>query len=434
MSLVEIIISLSIMVIIFAAIVPIFRSINNGWDSKAAVAEVLQNGRVLIDHLNLNLAKAVEITAVSSSSEANGYIEFKDNDDATFRYDIAASNYVEFGNAGNLSELAGPVSKLQFTCYDVCDLDTPISDLQNVTSTCLVRIDTTLTNSAARSQDKNLMTEVFLCAKGNPDFKEEEDEKYSSGVALKEKINYGGGLAVFDTYNSSFGSYGHSNSSSFAVVTVNSTNKNVFTLYSSATVEGDGYIGPGANIDKGFNLSGGSHITGTMGVLESVVDIPDVSKPTGSIFNGSSEGNRQLWGSMTDTLSSDHYYNNLQLYGSSKLIINGDVTILVKSSFEIGNDAEIEILPGSSLNLYVGNNCGIGGKLNVSTEDPSKLRIYMTGNNKTFEMWGIAEVHAILQNPNGSVKIWNTRPFFGLIKAKNLEGNGPVHIDLDASF
>ncbi|HPS54508.1 MAG TPA: prepilin-type N-terminal cleavage/methylation domain-containing protein, partial [Sedimentisphaerales bacterium] len=207
MSLVEIIISLSIMVIIFAAIVPLFRNINNSWDSKAAIAEVLQNGRVLVDHLNLNLAKAVEITAVSNPSETKGYIEFRDNSGASLRYDIAASNYVEFGKVGALSELAGPVSQLQFTCYDVCDLDMPISDLHDVNSTCLVKVETTLTNSAARLPDKSFMTKVFLFAKGNPDFKEEPTD-FNPGVALKANMNYVGASGIFDTYNSNLGSYG----------------------------------------------------------------------------------------------------------------------------------------------------------------------------------------------------------------------------------
>jgi type II secretory pathway pseudopilin PulG len=76
LTLLEMVMALAMMAIVFAAIVPLFRQIRDGWDSKQAAAETLQNGRILIDHMNRNLAKAVKITAVSDSSEPNGYIEF----------------------------------------------------------------------------------------------------------------------------------------------------------------------------------------------------------------------------------------------------------------------------------------------------------------------------------------------------------------------
>jgi hypothetical protein len=154
------VIALAIMVIIFAAIVPQFGVIRGSWDSKAGAAEAVQNGRVLIDHLNRNLSKAVKVTAVSGSAVTNGYIEFEDNDSNTLRYDInSTSNYVEFGAVGELSDLAGPVSQLQFTCYDACDLDTAITDVNDIRS---VKVETTLTNPATLGQDKTFIAQAYL--------------------------------------------------------------------------------------------------------------------------------------------------------------------------------------------------------------------------------------------------------------------------------
>jgi hypothetical protein len=120
-------------------------------------AEVIQNGRVLIDHLYRNLSAAVRITAVSGSSETNGYIEFEGNDSNTMRYDIS-SNCVEFGPVGNLAELASPVSQLQFTCYDACDLDTPIMDVNAIRC---VKVKTILTNTGS-GPDKTFTTQAYL--------------------------------------------------------------------------------------------------------------------------------------------------------------------------------------------------------------------------------------------------------------------------------
>jgi len=165
LTLLEMAIALAMMGIVFGAIVPQFTAIRNSWDSKQGAAESLQNGRVLIDHLNHNLAKAVKISAVSDSSETSGYIQFEDNDGNDLRYEISSS-YVQFGEVGDLSDLAGPISRLQFTCYDACDLDTPVTDVNFIR---FVNVQTILANSAALGQDKTLTTSVYLRTNWNSD-------------------------------------------------------------------------------------------------------------------------------------------------------------------------------------------------------------------------------------------------------------------------
>ncbi|MBN2138026.1 MAG: DUF1349 domain-containing protein [Sedimentisphaerales bacterium] len=159
----EMVIAMSMLGIIFASIVPQFSAIRNGWDSKQGAAESLQNGRILIDHFERNLSKAVKVTAVSESSDIDGYIQFEDNDGNNLRYEVA-NGYVQYGVVGDLSDLAGPVTQLQFTCYDACDLDTPITDVNSIR---FVEVQTTLTNSAALGQDKTLAASAYLRTNGN---------------------------------------------------------------------------------------------------------------------------------------------------------------------------------------------------------------------------------------------------------------------------
>ena len=160
LTLMETVISLAIMAIIFAVLLPQLRVIQNSWDSQAGAFETLQNGRVLMEHLHRNLSKAARITAVSDSNTTSGYIEFIDNDANSFRYDVnSTSNYVEFGLVGSLSDLAGPVSQLQFACYNALDLDTPITDVNSIRS---VKVETTLVNAAALDQDMIFSTQAYL--------------------------------------------------------------------------------------------------------------------------------------------------------------------------------------------------------------------------------------------------------------------------------
>jgi hypothetical protein len=116
-----------------------------------------------MDHISFNLTQANKVTAVSDSTEVTGYIEFEDNDGNTIRYEVGAGNLVQFGPVGNLSELAGPVSQLQFACYDACDLDTPIMDVNLIRS---VKVQSTFTNAAALGRDQGFTAQAYLRTNG----------------------------------------------------------------------------------------------------------------------------------------------------------------------------------------------------------------------------------------------------------------------------
>ena len=159
MTLVEMLVSMAILVVVFAAVVPQLRAIQTSWASKRGNTEAIQNGRVLMDHITFNLTQANKVTAVSGSAETNGYIEFEDNDSNTMRYQIGAGNYVEFGVVGDLNDLAGPVSQLQFTCYDACDLDTPITEVNDIRC---IKVQATVTNSAELGRNQTFTAQAYL--------------------------------------------------------------------------------------------------------------------------------------------------------------------------------------------------------------------------------------------------------------------------------
>jgi type II secretory pathway pseudopilin PulG len=163
LTLVEMIIALSLMTIVFASVVPLFGQMSDSWDSKQAAAETLQNGRILMEHIQRNLSKAVRIISVSDSSETDGFMEFENNNSEILRYDInTANSNVEFGLAGDLSELAGPVSSLQFTCYDACDLDTPMSTVADTNSIRVVKVGAIFTNQLSSQQDKTFSACIYI--------------------------------------------------------------------------------------------------------------------------------------------------------------------------------------------------------------------------------------------------------------------------------
>ncbi|MBW8015217.1 MAG: prepilin-type N-terminal cleavage/methylation domain-containing protein [Planctomycetes bacterium] len=164
LTLLEMIIALGIVSVLFAVVLPVFTTAGNSWKSRQASSEAIQNGRILVDYINSRLMKAVKIIGVSDPTETNGYIEYEDTAGTTLRFDIAANNYVQFGEVGSQSELAGPVTKLQFTCYGLNDLSTPITDTEKIR---LVKVEAVLGNTSANGRDKTFKTSAFLAVNGS---------------------------------------------------------------------------------------------------------------------------------------------------------------------------------------------------------------------------------------------------------------------------
>jgi hypothetical protein len=122
---VELTVATAIMTTAFAAILPVFVALRNSTQVRRARLEMLQNARVLNEHLSRHLAQARRIVAVSPRTEDQGYLEFEAPDGGVYRWAVGARGYVVFGPVGKLCELAGPVEYLRFACYGGADFERP---------------------------------------------------------------------------------------------------------------------------------------------------------------------------------------------------------------------------------------------------------------------------------------------------------------------
>ena len=164
LSMLEMILALAIMAIVFTAIIPQFRNIQNSWASRQGNLEAIQNARILVQHINENISKAARVSDVSASSVAAGYIEFIDANDNTMRYELASNGYVKFGPVGNLADLAGPADELRFTCYDAFDLDTPTINPEVIR---FVEVQANIPNSYKLANDKPITAKIYINANTN---------------------------------------------------------------------------------------------------------------------------------------------------------------------------------------------------------------------------------------------------------------------------
>ncbi|UCD50903.1 MAG: hypothetical protein JSW27_25685 [Phycisphaerales bacterium] len=430
LTLVEMVVATSAMVVILMTMVPALAGIRNSWDTRQVNAEIIQNARVLADHLQRHLATASQITAVSASTDDNGTIEFIGTDGGTYRYAVGPHDYVQFGPTGNLTNLAGPVSRFQLTCYDGNDFATPTAEPARVQ---FVTAIATFANSAALGLDKTFTCGVYLRTAA---IGAEEQEMIAPGIALKDSVSWDGVNAVIDSYRSSEGAYNSARAGANTCVSVNAIASGAVGLSGAATIRGSVYIGPQGNPDSAILLTGGAAVTGMRAALNEPVSIPGLAVPAGLSFAAYPGGRLRLTGNAEETISANYEVDEMQLRGNSQLVVDGDVTLLVNEAIDIKEWAQITVLSGANLTILARDTIDVSGSASVNPPAgvPMMLRIYVIGSNKDLVVDDDAVVQAVVQNPYGGVAISGSSQLLGKIKAARLVGGGQIHMDLDSDF
>lgn len=166
LAMLEMVIALVFIAILMAVMLPQFRRLSDNWDVREAGAQSLQNGMVLIDMLNRDLKRAARITAVSDPSEDFGYIEFENTEGAVIRCQLGQDSFVKYGPVGDSSDLAGPFTKLRFTCYGLQDMDTHTTDVGSIR---FVRIEAVAPPQTKDSADRVITGQVYIPANRSVD-------------------------------------------------------------------------------------------------------------------------------------------------------------------------------------------------------------------------------------------------------------------------
>jgi len=156
---------------------------------------------------------------------------------------------------------------------------------------------------------------------------------------------------------------------------VNSTASNAIYLNNSVTVDGDVLVGPGGDPDDVIEMINSVTITGDSSSIEEEWVPPSVTVPE-SLLSGPLLPDITI-NNTTVTLTDSGKYGTINLGNSSKLIIDGDVTLYVTGAMIVGNSASLDIVntEGSSLTLFVGGDFSVtnSGTLNNLTTEPYRL-------------------------------------------------------------
>ena len=119
-TLVELILASAMTAILVVALVGIVYNSYRNWKLGGGRATLLQDGRAVMEQMTRIIRQAKGFSSVSLSTDQAGEITFTDAAGVVQQFRRNAStNEIEYGQPGSLSALAGSVSGLVFTCYDV---------------------------------------------------------------------------------------------------------------------------------------------------------------------------------------------------------------------------------------------------------------------------------------------------------------------------
>jgi hypothetical protein len=253
----------------------------------------------------------------------------------------------------------------------------------------------------------------------------------TAGVSMQNRL-YMYSDSMIDSYSSTAGAYGPSNSGSDAYLTIDATTNARIQMTASSSIKGNVDVGPGGDPSTVIQSSSSIGITGSTGSLGSTVGFPSLSAPSGmpaTLGNTTYNGGAIL-------IDSDRTFTDLTLNGGAVVTISGNVRIDVKDDLALNSGSQIVLAPGATLELYVADKVDLnsGSIINPDTSKPASLSLYMYGSNSDMVLnnssyiSGIVYVADVLTLSSGSA-------IYGGVWADNQitmnSGGVAIHIDTD---
>lgn len=256
-----------------------------------------------------------------------------------------------------------------------------------------------------------------------------------------------GGLA--DSYDSALGSYASQTPTYSAVVASEadaSTSANI--ILTNARIKG--YVA--SQYSGGPSVSTSGRVFGPDTAATTKVDASRiVSSPYQPVFaiktvsgSGTTLVNPPLnstttIGSPSDTVPAIFYTSGLDLTGSTKIVVDGPVRLVVSGAFYIGlhgtgSTASVEVTSNGSLEVFTTGDIAIYGNgiKNVS-QDPRKVAVYGTNTLTVPDMNTVEPFHGVIYTPNGNFTVAGNTVIYGALVAKKVTytGSAPaMHYDL----
>ncbi len=274
----------------------------------------------------------------------------------------------------------------------------------------------------------------------------------------------GAGTVVFssagtaDSYDSSLGSYASQTPTYSAIIAGMKTSPTAASVtITNAQIKG--YVA--SNYSGGPSYSTSARLLGSATAIpvayqgtnpaNSKVDVRQFSsspyQPTfdirtisgGTTLSAPGNNTTTTLGNATDTTWAVYRYASLDLRGSTKIVINGPVRLIVPGTFYIGlyggaSTASIEVSSTGTLEVFTASDIAIyGNGMNNTSKDPKRMALFSTNAGTAPDMNTTADFYGVIYTPNGNFKILSSNAIYGAIVANSLtiSGSPAIHYDLE---
>ena len=213
------------------------------------------------------------------------------------------------------------------------------------------------------------------------------------------------------------------------------------TIDDKVTLSQEGFIY--GNIDTGFESipddvidQHNVIILGNKQALSEPKDLGGLNPPKGLTY----AGDYTVQEGFVNMISEDMEFNDLEIKENGKLVISGDVVLYVNDDFIIKSNAQIEILDGASLMLYVGHKFSSNNtsQFNNLSRDPTKFIICGTRDfDSSHDVIGIrsaTDFYGGVFLPRAKVKFFTDIHIFGSVIAKEIQVISKVFFHFDTAF
>lgn len=202
-------------------------------------------------------------------------------------------------------------------------------------------------------------------------------------------------------------------------ISTNSILPGAVTSLQSSGIQGDVLVGPGGNPVLGIITDKPSAITGTRGTLAEAMPVALVSVPSDL---PASQGD-QVFDGKTVLWTDDAAYGDLKLLNKSIFTVRGDVRVLVNKTFNIEQQSEIRLEPGSRLRMYVMGDVIIRNYVDINkiSGDPDALLIACMGVGKRILVDQNTEVFGHLVCEDGAIELGNSTIVVGTLTSQSAE-------------
>ena len=207
-----------------------------------------------------------------------------------------------------------------------------------------------------------------------------------------------------------------------------STKSDSIDMKNGAVVEGDVYVGVGADPDQVVKTKNTSSIEGEIFAMPMTYNLPSVDAPFYLASLGKIDGKNislSFWDSGK--------YSEIDISNNGTLEIDGNVVLYITGDITLNNNAALKVKKGSSLTLYFDGDIEAknGSKINNEAEVPAQLKIYGTGENQSIDLKNGSDIHAVVYAPDADMVIHNKVDAYGsfIVDSFELKNSGNVYYD-----